>query len=227
MLIDFARTKPQGLGDYIILTVILRNKHIYAVSGASSETYFNVCRKIFFVLFTASDLASAIGDIYTRIKLVVEVGEKGAHVTYFDVIPHWVDTLLSSFDTVAYALILLAGVYFVTVAFKFKLTDRGKEYKRYLRYYTITSVAFLIRAIPGLVFCIISEWFDWTRTYGMNLLNSTVYAITTVIIFTAWTELTRSPIDTENPSGGNSIDLAAPNMVDHKQANTQWASVNL
>ncbi|KAI1630092.1 hypothetical protein EDD37DRAFT_82276 [Exophiala viscosa] len=226
MLIDFARTKPQGLGDYIVLTVILRNKHIYAVSGAASETYFKVWGWIFYILFTVSDLASAIGDLYTRTNLVIEIGNKGVETSYSKIIPSYVDSILSAFDTVAYALIVLAGVYFVTVAFKFKLTGRDKTYKRYLYFYTVASVAFLIRSIPGLVFCIISDWFSWTRTYRMNLLDSMVYAVTTVTIFTAWTELARTPINAHSP-GEDFRHSPLPHVEEYKQANTQWSSVNL
>ena len=157
ILFDLARTKPKGAGDYIVLTVILFNDNIHTINGTHNEKYFRVCRKIFFILFTLSDLASAIGDIYEKAILVIDIGTKGASLTYLEVIPQYVTTILSSFDTVAYGLICLAGIYFVMVAVKSKARNTNKISKQYLRYFTIAAVAFFVRSIPGLVLCIISE----------------------------------------------------------------------
>lgn len=165
------------------------------MNGTHNERKFKVCRKTFFILFTLSDLASAIGDIYEKAILVIDIGTKGASLTYLEVIPHYVTTILSSFDTLAYGLICLAGMYFILVAMKSKARNRNKISKQYLRYFTIAAVAFFVRSIPGLVLCIISEWFGWTKTYGMDLLDNTIYAVTTCMIFYFWTRLAKTPID--------------------------------
>ena len=199
LLLDLARTKPKGAGDYIVLMVILSNNNIHTINGTDNEKYFKVCRKAFLLLFTVSDLASAVGDIYTRATLANEIGSKGDSIKYLEVIPHYVTTILSSFDTLSYGLTCLAGIYFITVALKSKARNRDKISTGYLRYFTLTAVAFLIRSIPGLVLCILSEWFGWTRTYGMDLLDNTIYAVTTCMIFYFWTRLAKTPIDTECP----------------------------
>ena len=203
ILLDLARTKPKGASDYIVLTVILFNNNIHTINGTDNVKYFKVCRKIFYVVFTLSDLASAIGDIYIRATLAIEIRSKGDSIQYFEVIPHYVATILSSFDTLAYGLICLAGIYFIMVAMKSKALDQDKISKQYLRYFTMTVVAFVIRSIPGMVFCIISEWFGWTKTYGMDLLDNTVYAVTTCMIFYFWTRVAKTPIDMENPEAEN------------------------
>lgn len=203
LLLDLARTKPKGASDYIVLIVILFNNNIHTINGTANEKYFKVCRKIFFWLFTVSDLASAVGDIYTKATLAIEIGSKGDSIKYFEVIPHYVTTILSSFDTAAYGLVCLAGIYFISVALKSKARNRNKISKQYLRYFALTAVAFFIRSIPGLVLCIISEWFGWTRSYAMDLLDNTLYAVTTCMIFYFWTRLAKTPIDEESPKAEN------------------------
>jgi hypothetical protein len=191
--IEFGRSKPRGLSDWIVLNVILFNKHIFAMSGASSESYFLFFRGAFAVVFTLSDLASSIGDIYTKVLLVLRIESKGGTLTLDKVIPPYVNTALTSFDTAAYGLYFLAGVYFLSVLYKYKVRGREKIHKRYLAYYTLTSIAFTARAIPGLVLSVMTDWFTFRRTYAMAFLDCVIYAAMTSILFFAWTRLAKNP----------------------------------